>query len=75
MKLSEIHIKPLLDTLYFEDISDKEYFSEKFNCYISNSRLTHINPEQGGSPDKFFGKPPKLYTDSILFGSIFYLYL
>lgn len=69
MKLSEIHITPDLDTLRFEDIDDATYFSEKYAGYISNSRLSNLNPEQGGSPEKFFGKSPSLYTDSIVFGS------
>lgn len=32
----------------------EEYFSKKYSNYISNSRLGLINPEQGGSSDKFF---------------------
>lgn len=37
--LNEIKITPLLDTLRLENISDDEYFSQKFSNYISNSRL------------------------------------
>lgn len=69
MKLSEIKITPLLDTLHLEDISDNEYFSEKFSNYISNSRLTYINPEQGGCPEDFFMKRPVQRSDSLRFGS------
>lgn len=69
MKLSEIHITPLLDTLRFEDIDDEIYFSEKYSGYVSNSRLSRINPDQDGSPEKFFNQSLSLYTDSILFGS------
>ena len=54
MKLQDIKLTPLLDTLYLEDISDEEYFSKKFSNYISNSRLSLINPEQEDTPDKFF---------------------
>ena len=74
MKLSEIHITPLLETLRFEDIDDEIYFSEKYSGYVSNSRLSRINPEQEGSPEKFFNESLSLYTDSIAFGSVF-LYL
>ena len=69
MKLSEIHITPLLETLRFEDIDDEIYFSEKYSGYVSNSRLSRINPEQDGSPEKFFNESLSLYTDSIVFGS------
>ena len=69
MKLSEIHITPLLETLRFEDIDDETYFSEKYSGYVSNSRLSRINPDQDGSPEKFFNGTLGLYTDSIVFGS------
>jgi hypothetical protein len=69
MKLSEIHIKPLLETLRFEDIDDEVYFSEKYSGYVSNSRLSRINPDQDGSPEKFFNQTLGIYTDSIVFGS------
>ncbi len=54
MKLNEIEITPLLDTLRLEKIDDAIYFSEKYSGYVSNSRLGLINPRQDGSPDKFF---------------------
>lgn len=69
MKLSEIKITPLLDTLYLEDISDDEYFSQKYSNYISNSRLSLINPEQGGCPEDFFVTKPIQRSDSLRFGS------
>lgn len=64
-------IKPLIDTLRLEDIDDEVYFSEKYSGYISNSRLGLINPEQDGSPEKFFQglAANKLYKDSLIFGS------
>ena len=37
--IKQIKITPLLDTLKLEDISDDEYFSERYSNYISNSRL------------------------------------
>lgn len=69
MKLSEIKITPLIDTLHMEDISDAEYFSKKYSNYVSNSRLGKINPEQGGSPEKFFNGDLSGYSDSFIFGS------
>lgn len=67
-KLSEIKITPILDTLRLEDISDEIYFSEKYSDYVSNSRLSLINPEQGGSPEDYFEKKPHEYSDSLLLG-------
>lgn len=69
MKLNDIKITPLLDTLRLEDISDEEYFSEKYSDYVSNSRLSLINPEQGGSPEDYFITKPKEYSDSLILGS------
>ena len=37
--LKQIKITPLIDTLKLENISDDEYFSERYSNYISNSRL------------------------------------
>lgn len=66
-----IKITPILESLRLEDIDDAEYFSEKYSEYISNSRLGLINPEQGGSPEKFFEglSNNKIYSDSLVFGS------
>lgn len=72
MNLQEIKIKPLLDTLRLEKISDQEYFSTKYNGYISNSRLSLIDPNNDGSPEKFFQGLGKngIYSDSIRLGSM-----
>lgn len=71
MKLSQISIKPLIETLRVEDIDDNTYFSNKYGNYISNSRLSKINPDQDGSPVEFFDKwgKTKLSTTSLEFGS------
>lgn len=34
-------------------MSDEEYFSEEYSDYISNSKLSLINPDEGGSVEKF----------------------
>lgn len=68
-ELNNIKIIPLLDTLKLGKISDQEYFSKKFNCYISNSRLSKIDPKNGGSPEEFFGKMKPFYTSSLQIGS------
>lgn len=70
MKLSEITFEPLLDTLHLEKIDDDVYFSEKYQNYISNSRLNLLkqNPK---NPNKFFAGLQKNYeySDSLNRGS------
>lgn len=69
--LSQIKITPLLDTLRLEDISDRIYFSDKYSDYISNSRMSLINPVQGGSPEAYFEGLTKnnKITQNLSFGS------
>jgi hypothetical protein len=64
----DVKIKPILDSLRLEDISDAIYFSEKYSDYVSNSRLSYFNPEQEGSPEKYFNERPSLYLDSLVLG-------
>lgn len=69
--LDEIELIPLLDTLRLQKIDDAEYFSEKYSSYISNSRLSLLNPNQDNDPKAFFeglGKHNK-YSDALIFGS------
>lgn len=69
--LNQIQIVPLLETLKLQKIDDEEYFSEKYNGYISNSRLSLINPEQDNDPKAFFEGLSKhnKYSDALIFGS------
>jgi len=65
-----IILKPLLDTLRLEKISDSEYFSPKYGKYISNSRLGLLNPRQGGSVEAFFeGFQDEGFNSSFQLGS------
>lgn len=71
MKLSEIKIIPITESLEIRDISDEIYFGPKYKRYISNSSLSLINPAQGGSPQMYkegLGAHSK-YSDSLYFGS------
>lgn len=68
VKLSEFKIIPIVSSAKRLDITDAEYFSSKYREYISNSRLSNINPEQNGSPSKY-KNPPKLSTASLVLGS------
>lgn len=67
-----LDVNPILDSLQVLKISDEEYFSEKYSKeYISNSRLSIINPEQDNNPRGFFvglNAFPK-FSDSLLLGS------
>ena len=49
----KIYLEILPETIQCIKMTDEEYFSEKYRGYISNSRLALINPEQGGSPEKY----------------------
>lgn len=60
---------PLLDTLRLQKIDDATYFSEKYNGYISNSRLSLINPAQDGTPKKFFEGFKSVYSSAFDLGS------
>lgn len=51
------------------DISDEEYFGENYKDYISNSRLSLINPEQGGSIEQYKAGLGNSFSDSLYFGS------
>lgn len=65
----DIKMFPLVDTIQLLDISDAEYFSDKYRNYISNSRLKLINPDQGGSPELYKEGLGGGSTDSLLLGS------
>ena len=62
-------ITPLLDTLRLQKIDDEEYFSEKYSNYISNSRLGLINPDQDGSPERFFAGFKPMYSAAFSLGT------
>ena len=62
-------ITPLLYTLRLQKIDDEEYFSEKYSNYISNSRLGLINPDQGGSPERFFTGFKPMYSAAFDLGT------
>lgn len=70
MKLSDIKITPIMESLRLEDISDEVYFGKKYSNYISNSRLglLALTPKD---PTKFFEGLQKnnKYADCLLFGS------
>jgi hypothetical protein len=70
MEFNEIKIcKP--KKIRIVDITDKDYFSKSYSEYISNSKLSLLNPAEGGSPEKFkmgLGDN-KIYSNALEFGS------
>ena len=70
MKLEDIKLEPLLDTLRLEKIDDNIYFmSPIYKNRISNSRLGLLHPQQGGSPEKFFDGFKQSFNPSFALGS------
>lgn len=70
MKLDDIRLEPLLDTLQIEKIDDSVYFTSPiYKNRISNSRLGLLNPKQGGSPEKFFAGFKQSFNPSFALGS------
>jgi len=66
--LNQIKITPIIETLHLENISDEEYFSEKYSDYISNSRLGKLVKE--GAEAFFKGFVEQEYNPSFFFGSL-----
>lgn len=64
-----IKLTPLIETLRLEKIDDSEYFSQRYSNYVSNSRLGLINPDQEGSPEKFFSGFKPIYSAAFDLGS------
>lgn len=70
MKLEDIKLEPLIDTLLLEKIDDKVYFTSPiYKHRISNSRLGLLNPSQGGTPEKFFTGFQQIFNPSFALGS------
>lgn len=68
IKSKDFKIVPDFNSIRNLEISDDEYFSPKYEKYISNSRLKYINPEQGGNP-LLFKENPKITSQSLRIGS------
>jgi hypothetical protein len=62
-------IKIIPETIQLIRLSDEEYFSGKHKEYLSNSKIGLINPDEGGSLDKFQNGFSGDYSDSYALGS------
>ena len=71
MKLSDIRLEPLIETLRLEKIDDNIYFtSPVYKNRISNSRLGLLHPKQDGSPEKFFSGFKASFNPSFALGKL-----
>ena len=70
MILDRIEIGKVID-YQLVDIPDEVYFGKKYSNWVSNSKLSLINPDEGGSPEKFYKGlgENKIYSDALVFGS------
>lgn len=64
-----IKIELVPDSIKYIQMDDERYFSKEFSNCISNSKLTLINPDQGGSKEKYEKGLGKNCSDSLVFGS------
>jgi hypothetical protein len=63
------YLEIIPESIQLIKMSDEEYFSEKYKDYISNSKLSLINPDEGGSIEKFNSGFDNKYSDSFKLGS------
>lgn len=65
--MASIEIIP--NSVRIERMSDERYFSEEFKDYISNSKLSLLNPEEDGSIEKLNAGFKQDYSSSYELGS------
>jgi hypothetical protein len=65
--VAQIEIIP--ESIKLIKMDDAEYFSEKYKDYISNSKLSLINPDEGGSKEKYMTGFASSYSESFELGS------
>lgn len=63
----EVTIVP--ESIQLLKMTDAEYFSAKYKDYISNSKLGTINPDEGGSTEKYEAGIKSAYSESFELGS------
>lgn len=49
----KVYLEVIPESIQLIKMDDKTYFSEEYSDYISNSKLGLIDPDAGGSPEKF----------------------
>lgn len=71
--MDSISIVP--ESIQIIKMTDEEYFSAKYKDYISNSKLSLINPDQNGSPELYKEGITSKYSDSFELGSVIHAML
>lgn len=69
MNLSKTTIRILPETIKLIKLTDEEYFSPKYKDYISNSKLGLLDPDEGGSIEKYLEGFKSGYSESFELGS------
>lgn len=69
MRIKDCTVEFLIETCRMEDISDEVYFSSAYKQYSSNSKISLINPDQEGSPQKYRDGIKQSYNASFEVGS------
>lgn len=69
MNLDKYKVQFLIETVEAKELSDAEYFSSDYKQYVSNSKLKLINPDEGGTPQKFKEGIKSEYNASFEFGT------
>lgn len=64
-----IKIEYIPNSVQYLAMSDECYFSKEFSNCISNSKLSLINPDQGGSVEKYLEGFKPNYSNSMFLGS------
>ena len=62
-------IKVIPESIKLIKLTDEEYFSREYKDYISNSKLGLINPDEGGSLEKYLAGYSGDYSESFELGS------
>lgn len=65
----KVRLEIIPESIQCIKMTDAEYFSDKYKDYISNSKLALINPDQGGSPEKYKEGFTGNFNDSFEVGS------
>ena len=69
MSSEKVTIEIIPETIQLIKMSDEEYFSSKYEDYISNSRLGLVNPDKEGSIEKYLSGIKSGYSESFELGS------
>ena len=64
-----IKIEYIPNSVQYLEMSDERYFSKEFSNCISNSKLSLINPDQGGSVEKYLAGFKPNYSNGMFLGS------